>query len=80
MDYISNISIPPWVGQTALQGLTWIPYMVALYFIFQLGKLAYAFVMSLAVQGEPNEWVVTMRNGEQVKSGIGYSGFRSPFE
>jgi len=32
------------------------------------------------VTGEPNEWVVRMRDGKVVTAGVGLSCFKSPFE
>jgi len=40
----------------------------------------YDFVSSLYFCGAPNEWVLVIRNGELVKSGIGLSGFRGYFD
>ena len=53
---------------------------MALYFLYKLTIHVYTYVVSLGVQGEPNEWVVIMRAGEQVKAGIGLSGFRGPLD
>ena len=77
---MDSISIPPWVGEVALNCLTKVPYLVVLYFAYMLGKHIYAFVLSQHVQGEPNEWVVIMNNGEQVNAGIGLSCFKGPFD
>jgi len=32
------------------------------------------------VIGKPNEWVLVMRNGVVTKKGIGFSGYRMPFD
>lgn len=61
-------------------GLTWIPYAVAAFYLFQFGKFVYDYVMSLRVEAKPNEWVIIMRAGEQVSAGIGLSCFRGPFD
>ena len=59
---------------------SWIPYLLFLYGLYQLSLYIYKYVMTLRVVGEPNEWVVIMRNGEEVQSGIGLLCFRGPFD
>ena len=59
---------------------SWMPYLLFLYGLYQLSLYIYKYVMTLRVVGEPNEWVVIMRNGEEVQSGIGLLCFRGPFD
>ena len=77
-------SIPPEVIDTVVSGLsTMMSYAVplfVLYNLYQLGKYIYKYVMTLRVEGKPNEWIVIMRGGDQVRAGIGLSCFRSPYE
>ena len=77
-------SIPPEVIETVVSGLsTMMSYAVplfVLYNLYLLGKYIYKYVMTLRVEGKPNEWIVIMRGGEQVRAGIGLSCFRSPYE
>ena len=59
---------------------SWIPYLLFLYGLYQLSLYIYKYVMTLRVVGEPNEWVVIMRDGQEVQSGIGLLCFRGPFD
>ena len=59
---------------------SWLPYLLFLYSLYQLSFYIYKYVMTLRVVGEPNEWVVIMRDGQEVQSGIGLSCFRGPFD
>lgn len=63
-----------------LYGLTWVVYLIVLYNMYLLGKFLYNYIMTLRVTALPNEWVVILNNGEQVKAGIGLSCFRSPWD
>lgn len=40
----------------------------------------YTMVMSLLVEGKPNEWVLVMRNGQMVKAAVGMRCFKGPFD
>ena len=59
---------------------SWIPYLLFLLGLYHLSLYIYKYVMTLRVVGEPNEWVVIMRDGQEVQSGIGLSCFRGPFD
>jgi len=63
-----------------LYSLTWVVYLIVLYNMYLLGKFLYNYIMTLRVTALPNEWVVILNNGEQVKAGIGLSCFRSPWD
>ena len=45
---------------------SWLPYLLFLYSLYQLSFYIYKYVMTLRVVGEPNEWVVIMRDGQEV--------------
>ena len=60
--------------------MTFLPFLLALYYLKDVGKWAYALAMDQSVTGEPNEWVVRVMNGEETASGVGLSCFKSPFE
>ena len=70
----------PWLTESAVKALTWAPHALAVYFLFQAVRWAYATVMTLGVEGKPNEWVVILRDGVEVQKGIGLSCFRGPFD
>ena len=72
--------IPDWVLPAIINALSYAPYIVLLYFLYQLGKQIFAFVMTQRFTGQPKEWVVIMRDGEQVKAGVGLAGFKTPFD
>ena len=61
-------------------GLSWVVYLLVLYNLYLFGKFLYNYVMTLRVTAKPNEWVVILNDGEQVKAGIGLSCFRSPWD
>ena len=60
--------------------MSWFAYALGTHFSYKIGKQALEYVMSLWVQGKPNEWVVIMRNGEFVWAAIGLSTFIGPFD
>ena len=69
------------LGETALGiFIDYFFYVVLIATLYQLGKRVYAYVMSLWVQGDLNEWVIITRNGELQQAGIGLSCFRGPFD
>ena len=35
---------------------------------------------ALRVKGEPNEWVLVLRNGEMTQCGIGLNTYRRPYD
>jgi len=70
----------PIVVSYLVYAATWLPYIILLYYLRFVVKWVYEMVMSQSVVGEPNEWVCIMRDGEAVKSGIGLSCFKSPFD
>ena len=39
-----------------------------------------AFIETQHVVGDPNQWVVIMRNGEEVKSGVGLNCYKTPWD
>jgi len=60
-----------------------IPFIVPLimaYCAYTMAKKAYAYVMTLQVIGESNEWVVIIRNGQQIAAGVGLNCFRWPMD
>ena len=77
-------SIPPEIieGVVAVTGtlMTYIVPVVIVFNLYLFGKFVYNYVMTLRVTGAANEWVVIMEQGEEVKSGIGLSCFRTPFQ
>ena len=55
-------------------------YVMLAYGAYKLSLRIYAYYLTLVVQGEPNQWVVVMRDGRFVKAGIGLSLVKMPFQ
>jgi hypothetical protein len=60
--------------------LTYAIYAIYAYALYKAVMGAVAFVKTLFVQAESNEWLVVSRNGELVQAGIGASCFKGPFD
>ena len=71
---------PEWVMPLLRTILGFIAPLVALYFLYKAGLWVYEFAMSQWVVGNPNEWVVIMRDGETVQAGRGLNCFKSPYD
>ena len=41
---------------------------------------AYEYMMTLWVNGKPNEWILIMNSGKMVKAGVGLRCFKGPFD
>ena len=54
--------------------------IAALYGLQLMTEQVYKFLMSLWVDGKPNEWVMIMRNGQMVKAAVGLRCFKGPFD
>ena len=80
MDYITSFTIPPAIIDWGLYAVTWVPLFLTCYYLRFAGMWIYQLVMAQSVTGEPNEWVVRIREGEEVVSGVGLSCFKHPFE
>jgi len=72
--------IMPTVLSYLVYAATWVPYLVLLHYLRFVAKWVYEMIMAQSVVGDPNQWVCIIRDGEAVKSGIGLSCFKSPFE
>ena len=72
--------VPEWLIVMLIWVLKFLAPLLALYLLFQAGKVVYSFAMTQWVEGKPNEWVVIMRNGEALRKGIGLSTFKNPFD
>ena len=79
MDFITSW-IPEGLVGWLVYALTWLPLILLISYLVKLGKWVYAKAMEQYVVGDPNEWVVIMRNGEQVAAGIGLSCFKQPWD
>ena len=75
-----NIVIPDFVIQYLAYCLTWLPYCLALYFLYKLGMEALKFAETQRVCGKPNEWVIIIRDGEQQQAGIGLNCYKTPWD
>ena len=43
-------------------------------------ETAYEYMLSLWVNGKPNEWILIMNSGKMVKAGVGLRCFKGPFD
>jgi hypothetical protein len=50
------------------------------YVSYKIGLRLWAFIQTLQVVGDPNEWVVVIRDGKHVKSGIGLNFYKMPWD
>jgi len=80
MHYLSGLAIPEWVVSTAMTLLVWAPAVLVVFYLFRVSQWGYKLVMDQYVVGEPNEWVVILREGEQAAAGIGLSCFKQPWD
>lgn len=48
-----------------LLGLQWVAPLLALYLLYELAMKTVAFIQTQYVSGDPNEWVIIIRDGEQ---------------
>lgn len=65
-----------------LQVLIWdvlIPIAVIVGVVMGVTKAA-SMLKTLWVNGEPNKWVLIMRNGKMIKAGVGLKCFKGPFD
>ena len=64
----------------AILGLKWIAPLLVLYIMYQLALELWKFIQSQRVVGDPNQWVVIMRDNEQIQAGIGLNCFKTPWD
>ena len=50
------------------------------YVTWYLCGLAFAYLMTLKVEGKGNEWVLILNNGQLKRYGIGLTTFRGPYD
>ena len=75
-----EIVIPDFVIEWFIYGLKWMYPLFALYLLYKLGKFAFEFFQTQYVCGDPNQWVVIIRDGEEHASGIGLSCYKTPWD
>jgi hypothetical protein len=51
-----------------------------LYVLYKASSVVFPFLLSLRVEGKPNEWVLVLNNGNLKKAGIGLTTWRSPYD
>jgi hypothetical protein len=68
-------------------GCTWIsmvvPFVFPIFLVYVCYKISlriWEFIKTLQVVGNPNEWVVVIRNGQHVRSGIGLNFYKMPWD
>lgn len=54
--------------------------LVALFYAYKGGIVAFKYYQSLYVEAKPNEWLVVMNNGKMIQAGIGIAMNRGPFD
>ena len=80
MPDFSNFTVPQILIDYLVMALRWLPYLIVLYFVYYLCKKLWAFIQTQHVIGDPNQWVVIMRDGEQIKTGIGLNCYKTPWD
>ena len=75
-----EIVIPDFVIEWFVYSLKWMAPLFVLYLLYQLGKFVFEFIQTQYVCGDPNQWVVIIREGEQHDAGIGLTCYKTPWD
>ena len=78
--FLFDTVLSPTVIGWLTYALSWLPWILVIIQLVAIGKWGYNLAMAQYVVGEPNEWVVIMRDGEPVNAGIGLSCFKTPWD
>ena len=60
--------------------VVWLPILLTLLTVFHYTFQIFKWIKSLYVEGQANEWVLILNDGNLKQAGIGLSCFRGPFD